>query len=36
MIDVDGDSIKELGDYTAKIKLYKNIHAEVKFEVFGE
>ena len=36
MIEVDGDSIKELGNYTAKIKLYKDIHAEVKFEDFGE
>lgn len=36
IIEVDGDSIKELGNYTAKIKLYKDIHAEVKFEVFGE
>lgn len=36
MIEVDGDSIKNLGDYTAKVKLYKDIYAEVKFKVYGE
>jgi large subunit ribosomal protein L9 len=34
-IDVD-DSIKELGSYTATVKLYKDIKAEVKFEVVAE
>jgi large subunit ribosomal protein L9 len=34
-IDVD-DSIKELGNYTATVKLYKDIKAEVKFEVVAE
>ena len=35
-INVDGDSIKELGEYTAKIRLHKEVVAEVKFEVFAE
>ena len=35
-IDVDGDSIKDLGDYKAIVKLYKEIKAEVKFEVVAE
>jgi len=34
-IDVD-DSIKELGSYTATVKLYKDIKAEIKFEVVAE
>jgi large subunit ribosomal protein L9 len=34
-INVD-DSIKELGNYTATVKLYKDIKAEVKFEVVAE
>mgnify|MGYP003574811568 FL=1 len=35
-ISVDGDAIKELGEYTAKIRLHKEVIAEVKFEVFAE
>ncbi len=35
-INVDGDTIKELGSYVAKIKFYKDIVAEVNFEVFAE
>jgi large subunit ribosomal protein L9 len=35
-LEVDGDSIKELGTYTAKVHLYKDIKAEVKFEVQAE
>ncbi len=35
-IEVDGDSIKELGNYTARVKLHKEVEAEVKFEVFAE
>ncbi|MDZ7741282.1 MAG: 50S ribosomal protein L9 [Bacteroidota bacterium] len=35
-IEVDGESIKELGNYSAKIKLHKEVAAEVKFEVFAE
>ncbi len=33
---LDGDSIKELGEYTAKIRLHKDVTVEIKFEVFGE
>lgn len=36
IIQVDGESIKELGSYTAKIKLHKEVIAEVAFEVFAE
>lgn len=36
IIQVDGDSIKELGSYTAKVKLHKEVIAEVNFEVFAE
>jgi len=35
-IEVDGESIKELGNYKAKIKLHKEISAEIDFEVFAE
>jgi large subunit ribosomal protein L9 len=35
-VEVDGDSIKELGEYVAKVHLYKDIKAEVKFEVYAE
>jgi large subunit ribosomal protein L9 len=35
-IFVDGDSIKELGEYIAKIKLHKEVTVDMKFEVFGE
>jgi large subunit ribosomal protein L9 len=35
-IVVDGDSIKDLGEYTAKVNLYKDIKGEVKFEVVAE
>lgn len=34
-INVD-DSIKELGSYIATVRLYKDIKAEVKFEVVAE
>jgi len=36
MILVDGDSIKELGQYTAKIKLHKEVEVDLKFEVIAE
>jgi len=36
IIEVDGESIKELGHYTARVKLYKNVVAVIKFEVFAE
>lgn len=35
-ITIDSESVKELGTYTAKIQLYKNISATVKFEVIAE
>jgi len=35
-IDVDGDAIKEVGEYKATINLYKEIKATVKFEVVAE
>ncbi len=35
-IEVDGDAIKEVGEYVAKVNLYKEIKAEVKFEVISE
>ena len=35
-IQVDGESIKELGEYIAKIKLHKDVTVELKFEVFAE
>ncbi len=35
-INVDGDSIKELGEYIAKIRLHKDVTVDMKFEVYGE
>ncbi|NTW32633.1 MAG: 50S ribosomal protein L9 [Bacteroidetes bacterium] len=35
-IIVDGESIKELGTYSAKVKLHKEIQIQVKFEVVAE
>lgn len=35
-VSVDGDSIKELGSYKATVNLYKDIKAELKFEVVAE
>jgi large subunit ribosomal protein L9 len=35
-IHFDGESIKDLGEYTAKIKLHKDVTVEVKFEVYAE
>ncbi|MCK9617626.1 MAG: 50S ribosomal protein L9 [Lentimicrobiaceae bacterium] len=35
-IHVDGESIKELGNYTAKIILHKEVSAIINFEVFAE
>ena len=35
-IIVDGESIKELGTYTAKINLHKEVKLDVKFEVVAE
>ncbi len=35
-IMIDGDAIKELGVYTAKINLHKEVRIDLKFEVIGE
>jgi large subunit ribosomal protein L9 len=35
-IEVDGDSIKEVGQYHAKIKLHKEVIVEIGFEVLAE
>jgi len=35
-IMIDGDAIKEVGTYTAKINLHKEVRPEIKFEVVGE
>lgn len=35
-ITVDSDNIKELGSYSAKINLHKEIKVEIKFEVVAE
>jgi len=35
-INVDGESIKELGEYIAKIRLHKDVTVDMKFEVYGE
>lgn len=35
-IVVDGDAVKELGTYTAKVNLHKEVRVEFSFEVFAE
>ncbi|MDR1848138.1 MAG: 50S ribosomal protein L9 [Bacteroidales bacterium] len=35
-ITIKGDTIKELGNYNAVISIYKDIKAEIGFEVFAE
>ena len=35
-IVVDGDAVKELGNYTAKINLHKEVRFDIKFEVVAE
>jgi len=35
-IVVDGDAVKELGVYTAKINLHKEVRFDIKFEVIAE
>jgi large subunit ribosomal protein L9 len=35
-IHVDGESIKEIGNYTANIKLHKDIQVTINFEVIAE
>lgn len=33
---IDNESIKEIGNYTAKVKLHKDVVVEISFEVFAE
>lgn len=35
-IYVDGESVKEVGNYTAKINLHKEVQISINFEVVGE
>ncbi len=35
-IAINEDSIKEVGEYKAKVKLHKEVQVEVDFEVFAE
>ncbi len=35
-ISIDNESIKEVGNYTAKIRLHKEVEVEISFEVFAE
>jgi large subunit ribosomal protein L9 len=35
-IHVDGEHIKELGSYKARIQLHKDVQVEINFEVFAE
>ncbi|MFW5793000.1 MAG: 50S ribosomal protein L9 [Bacteroidota bacterium] len=35
-IVIDGESVKETGSYSAKVNLYKDIKAEISFEVIAE
>jgi large subunit ribosomal protein L9 len=36
MITLSSDHVKELGQYTAKVKLHRDVFTEVKFEVVAE
>ena len=35
-IDLGSEAIRDLGTYTAKVKLHKDVFAEVSFEVIAE
>jgi len=35
-IVIDSESVKEVGTYTAKVNLFKNINVNITFEVFAE
>lgn len=35
-ITIIGESVKELGTYSAKVSIYKDIKVEIKFEVIAE
>ncbi len=36
MVHVDGESVKELGNYKATVKLHKDVEVEINFEVVEE
>ena len=36
LIEVDGESIKELGNYKARVKLHKEVEFDLNFEVYAE
>ena len=36
MIEVDGDAIKEVGSYIAKINIHKEVSVDIKFKVEAE
>jgi large subunit ribosomal protein L9 len=35
-ITIEGDQVKEVGKYTAQIKLHKEVKAEIEFEIIAE
>lgn len=35
-IEITGESVKQLGTYTAKVRLYKEVAATINFEVIAE
>ncbi|MBT6016712.1 MAG: 50S ribosomal protein L9, partial [Lentimicrobiaceae bacterium] len=35
-INIDEDHIKEVGKYTAKVKLYKDVSVDISLDVIGE
>ncbi|MFW6310531.1 MAG: 50S ribosomal protein L9 [Prolixibacteraceae bacterium] len=35
-IKIKGDTVKEVGSYTAEVKLYKDVVVELEFDVVGE
>ncbi|MGM0612984.1 MAG: 50S ribosomal protein L9 [Bacteroidota bacterium] len=35
-ISIDGDSVKNVGEYTAKLKLHKEVTVDINFEVYAE
>ncbi|MDD2635808.1 MAG: 50S ribosomal protein L9 [Bacteroidales bacterium] len=35
-ITIKGDAVKEVGNYIANVKIYKNIKVDIDFEVFSE
>jgi ribosomal protein L9 len=35
-IEINSDTIKEIGSYEAIVKIYKDIQATIKIEVVGE